>query len=45
VIVVGAAAQVLVQGVVDVVNKLLPPAPKQLITGPSAAVLKPPATA
>jgi hypothetical protein len=44
VIVVGAAAQVLVQAVVDVVNKLLPPAPKQLITGPSAAVLKPPAT-
>ncbi|HET8953306.1 MAG TPA: hypothetical protein VFN44_22480 [Solirubrobacteraceae bacterium] len=43
VIVIGAAAQVLVQGVVDVVNKLLPPAPKQLITGPSAAVLKPPA--
>jgi hypothetical protein len=39
VIFVGAAAQVLTQGVADTVGKLLPPAPDQLVGGPAAAAI------
>jgi hypothetical protein len=41
VIVVGASAQLLVQGVADTVGKLLPPVPDQLISGPAAAKVAP----
>jgi hypothetical protein len=44
VIVVGVAATALVQSIVDAVSRVLPAVPKQLITGPTAAILKQPAT-
>jgi hypothetical protein len=44
VIVVAVAAQAMVQSIVAAIGRLLPAAPKQLITGPAAAILKPPAT-
>jgi hypothetical protein len=41
VIVLGASAQLLVQGVADTVAKLLPPVPDHLISGPAAAKAAP----
>lgn len=43
VIVVAVAAQAMVQSIISAVGRLLPAAPKELITGPAAAILKPPA--
>jgi hypothetical protein len=44
VIVVGTAAQLLVQGVVDTVTRLLPPLPDQLVAGVAAAKVAEPVT-